>query len=75
MFRVNSFVELRDTDMVISVGGPMSDWKNKGLRVIDGATAFDHPDRTTLSYVLLVLQAHALQHYGLPINYEHPAVK
>ena len=47
MFGVNSFVELGDTDMRISVGGPMSDWKNKGLRVIDGATAFDHPDGTT----------------------------
>ena len=36
--------------MRISVGGPMSDWKNDGLRVIDGATVFDHPDGTT--YIL-----------------------
>ena len=47
MFGVNSFVELGDTDMRISVGGPMSDWKNEGLRVIDGATCFGHPDGTT----------------------------
>ena len=47
MFGVNSFVQLGDTDMRISVGGPMSDWKNEGLHVIDGATAFDHPDSTT----------------------------
>ena len=50
MFGINSFVELGDTDMRISVGGPMSDRKNEGLRVIDGATAFDHPDGTT--YIL-----------------------
>ena len=50
MFGVNSFVELGDTDMPISVGGPMSDWKNEGLCVIDGATAFDHPDGAT--YIL-----------------------
>ena len=30
MFGVNSFVELGDTDMRISVGGPMSDWKKEG---------------------------------------------
>ena len=33
--------------MRISVGGHMSDWKNDGLRVIDRAMTFNHPDGTT----------------------------
>ena len=38
---------LADTERKIQVGGPMSSWKKRDLRLIEAATAYDHPSGKT----------------------------